>query len=97
MRIFIATVAAALFAMVVLAATQQPDPPPGRAPYRRICAECHGANAEGNQGPKLAGITIDYDEFVAKVRHSDGEMPSISAKELSDDELKQVYAYLQGL
>ena len=96
MRIFILSVVSAIALMSGAVATQQNDPP-GRAPYRRVCASCHGENAEGSQGPRLAGTTIDYDEFVAKVRHSDGEMPSIPAKELSDEELKQVYAYLQGL
>ena len=96
MRIFVLSVVSAIALMSGAVATQQSDPP-GRTPYRRVCAGCHGDNAEGGQGPRLAGTTIDYDEFVAKVRHSDGEMPSIPAKELSDEELKQVYAFLQGL
>lgn len=96
MRIVILTVVSAVAVMSVVAAAQQNDPP-GKAPYRRVCAGCHGENAEGSQGPRLAGLTIDHDEFVAKVRHSDGEMPSIPAKELSDDELEQVFDYLQKL
>ncbi len=97
MRVLILS-AVALFALTsATVATGQNDPPPGQAPYRRVCAGCHGMNAEGSQGPRLAGLTIDHDEFVAKVRHSDGEMPSIPARELSDEDLDKVFAYLQGL
>ena len=96
MRILLLMFVSAIGVMSATVATQQADPP-GKVPYRRVCAGCHGDNAEGGQGPRLAGISIDYDEFVAKVRHSDGEMPSIPAKELSDEELKLVFAYLQGL
>lgn len=97
MRIVIVSALSAFVLMSAAVATQQKEPPAGQAPYRRICAGCHGENAEGGQGPRLAGITIDHDEFVAKVRHSDGEMPSIPARELSDEELDRVFAFLQGL
>ena len=66
-------------------------------PYARICAACHGEKAEGNQGPRLAGIALDFDEFFAKVRHSDGEMPSFPKSEITDDEIKQVFEYLKSL
>ena len=97
MRALVLMFLSAITVASATAATQQTDPPPGRTPFLRVCAACHGENAEGGQGPRLAGISIDYDEFVAKVRHSDGEMPSIPPKELSDDDLKQVFVYLQGL
>jgi mono/diheme cytochrome c family protein len=98
MRVLLLSVMAAIALISAgAAAARQDDPPAGRAPYRRVCAACHGGNAEGNQGPRLAGIDIDYDEFVAKVRHSDGEMPSIPAKEITDDEVKQVFEYLKSL
>ena len=97
MRVTILTLLSVVTLMSAAAATQQSDPPAGKAPYDRVCAGCHGPNAEGNQGPRLAGIALDYEEFSAKVRHSDGEMPSIPAKELSDDELKQVFEYLKSL
>lgn len=97
MRVLVFSVLSAITAVSAVTAMQQSDPPPGRAPYQRVCAACHGENAEGGQGPRLAGISIDFDEFVAKVRHPDGEMPSIPAKEVSDEELEQVFAYLQGL
>jgi mono/diheme cytochrome c family protein len=70
---------------------------PGRAPFTRVCASCHGDNAEGNQGPRLAGIVIEYEEFLAKVRHGGGEMPSISKAQITDEEVKLVFDYLTKL
>ena len=77
--------------------TRQNEPPAGKAPYERVCAACHGDNAEGGQGPKIAGITIDYDEFLAQVRHPSGEMPAIPKAEITDDEVKAVLEYLKSL
>ena len=45
----------------------------------------------------LAAIELEYDEFVAKIRTGGGEMPSISTKEISDDEVKQVFEFLKSL
>lgn len=91
----------ALFASLavtsVAMATQSPDPPPGKAPFTRVCAACHGGHADGGQGPRIAGTTLDYDEFLAKVRHSGGEMPSFSKDEVSDNEVKQIFDYLKSL
>jgi mono/diheme cytochrome c family protein len=75
----------------------QTEVPPGRAPFTRVCAACHGDNAEGNQGPRLAGIAIEYEEFLAKVRHSGGEMPSMSKTQITDEEVKLVFDYLTKL
>ncbi|MGC4080646.1 MAG: cytochrome c [Vicinamibacterales bacterium] len=75
----------------------QKEPPPGRAPYLRVCAACHGENAEGSQGPRLAGIQIDYDEFLAKVRHGGGEMPAIPKTQITDEEARQIFDYLTSM
>src|SRR5262245_25148414 len=77
--------------------TSQKDAPPGKVPFERVCATCHGPNAEGAQGPKIAGIEIEYEEFLAKVRHGGGEMPAISQSQMTDEEVKQVFDYLQSL
>ena len=79
------------------AVTTLQSEPPGKVPFGRVCAACHGENAEGSQGPRLAGMELEYDEFLAKVRHGGGEMPSISEKEISDDEVKQVFEFLKSL
>jgi mono/diheme cytochrome c family protein len=95
MSVVTLTFAAATMSAAV--ATRQSEPPPGKVPYERVCAACHGDNAEGGQGPKVAGIALDYDEFLAQVRHPSGEMPSIPKTEITDDEVEAVLEYLKSL
>jgi mono/diheme cytochrome c family protein len=97
MRVFILSLVSVVTLMSAAVATRQSEPLPGKVPYDRVCAMCHGENAEGSQGPKIAGIALEYDEFLAKVRHGGGEMPSIPKTEISDDEVKQVFEYLKSL
>jgi mono/diheme cytochrome c family protein len=97
MRVLMLGLVSVIALMPATAASRQSEPTPGKVPFARVCAACHGEKAEGNQGPRLAGITLEYDEFLAKVRHSDGEMPSIPKTEITDDEVKQVFDYLKSL
>ena len=83
--------------VTVATATGQSDPPPGKAPFERVCAACHGDDAKGNQGPSLVPLTLEYDEFLAQVRNGGGEMKQISRAEMTDDEVKQVFEYLKSL
>jgi mono/diheme cytochrome c family protein len=83
--------------MSTLAATRQADPAPGKAPYERVCAGCHGVTAQGDQGPSLVPMTLEYDELLAKVRGGGGEMPPISKTQLSDEDVKRVHEYLKSL
>jgi mono/diheme cytochrome c family protein len=77
--------------------TSQGEPLPGKVPYERVCAACHGDTAQGDQGPKLTPMTLEYEEILAKVRQGGGEMPAISKARMSDDEVKQVLEYLKSL
>jgi mono/diheme cytochrome c family protein len=97
MRIFMLSLVPVITLMSAAVTTSQKEAPPGKVPYGRVCAACHGENAEGAQGPRLARIELEYDEFLAKVRHGGGEMPAISTSQVSDDEVKQVFEYLQSL
>jgi mono/diheme cytochrome c family protein len=75
----------------------QTKEPAGKAPFLRVCAACHGEDAKGSQGPSLVPLNLEYDEFVAQVRNGGGEMKQISKSEMSDEEVKQVFDYLQSL
>jgi mono/diheme cytochrome c family protein len=75
----------------------QNEPLPGKVPYERVCAACHGDTAQGDQGPKLTPMTLDFDEILAKVRQGGGEMPAISKAKMGDEEVKQVLEYLKSL
>ena len=97
MRALILSLVSVVTVMSAAVTTGQGEPPPGKVPFARVCAGCHGENAEGSQGPRLAAIALEYDEFLAKVRHGGGEMPSIPTREITDDEVKQVFEYLKSL
>jgi mono/diheme cytochrome c family protein len=73
------------------------DPPPGQVAYDRVCKVCHGSEGQGNAGPALVPFELEDEELLAKVREGGGEMPPISANRVSDDEVKQIAAYLKSL
>ena len=76
---------------------RQSEPPPGKVPYDRVCKVCHGEDARGDAGPRLVPLDMEYEELIAKVREGGGEMPPISTTTVSDDEVKQILAYLKSL
>jgi mono/diheme cytochrome c family protein len=61
------------------------------------CVACHGANAEGGAGPKLAGTSLPFDTVKNTVRNGrGGEMPKFSADQVSDQSLADIYAWLKS-
>ena len=73
------------------------DDHPGKAPYDRVCRVCHGPEGRGNQGPRLVPFEKDPDDLLVQVREGSGEMPPISENRVSDEEVKQIAAYLKSL
>jgi mono/diheme cytochrome c family protein len=66
------------------------------------CFRCHGSAGEGMTGngsgpPKIAATHLSLPEFVGSVRDPKGQMPPFSAKQVSDVELSDVYAFLQSI
>lgn len=62
------------------------------------CISCHGANAEGGVGPKLAGTALPADQFKNTVRNGKGAaMPKFSAGQISDQALTDIYAWLKSM
>ena len=94
----LALVGAAACALgIVVAAQTTREPHPGQAPYDRVCRVCHGPEGKGNAGPSLVPFSMEIDELIARVREGGGEMPPISENRVSDDEVKQIAAYLTSL
>jgi len=79
----------------ILASAEEPHP--GQAPYDRICKICHGSEGQGNQGPALVPFEMDDEQLLAKVREGGGEMPPVSERRLSDDDVKLIAGYLRSL
>jgi mono/diheme cytochrome c family protein len=71
----------------------------GAALYKKNgCYECHVNNAQGGpQGPRLGPNPIPLPRFMAYVRGPAGDMPPFTKKVLSDEDLQNIYAFLQAL
>jgi mono/diheme cytochrome c family protein len=71
------------------------DATAGKTAYASLpCAGCHGENAEGGVGPKLAGMQESWDRFQSTVRNGREEMPKFGTDVVSDQQLADVYAWL---
>jgi len=74
----------------------------GQQVFKAIgCWECHGTMGQGSimtsAGKRLAPDPLPWETFLAFVRSSNRAMPSFSEKILSDDDLADIYAYLQSV
>jgi mono/diheme cytochrome c family protein len=108
-RTFVA--AAALFSVVTAHAQnlpapkppgQLPPPPPGRVDaggvlFKKIgCYQCHGGEAQGGlSGPRI-GPGFPYDRFFGYTRKPTGDMPPYSTKVLTNQELADIYAWVNA-
>jgi mono/diheme cytochrome c family protein len=85
------------------------DAEAGREFFNGACSVCHGQDAEGTErAPSLDGRRLDADYVAERVRLSGdrdsaiyfgltgGRMPFWSADRISDDELRDVIAYVIG-
>ena len=70
---------------------------PGAPSYRQVCELCHGAVGRGDIAPALVPFGFDAEYVLAVVREGYGQMPPISRRELDDDAVRQVAAYLEVL
>lgn len=83
------------------AAAEEPDIELGEEIYE-ICAPCHGPNGQGGGGgvyPRLAGMPIDYlseqlRDFKKRVRTNIPMLPYATDRELSDEDILHVSAFL---
>jgi mono/diheme cytochrome c family protein len=62
------------------------------------CYECHGREGQGSTvtGPRIAPDPVPFDVLAGYVRKPTGEMPPYTAKVISDQELADIYAFLQS-
>jgi mono/diheme cytochrome c family protein len=74
----------------------------GKAVYMKDgCFLCHGRVGQGggyNQPtPSLAKTAMPFEGFMGQLRQPSDDMPAYSAKVLSDQEVADIYAYVQSL
>ena len=100
MRLTGLQIAVSLIALVLCdSAASAGDAAKGKQAYVRVgCFACHGHQGQGGvAGLKLAPDPMPYETLVAFVRTSSRQMPPYSAEILSDEELGDIYAFLQSI
>ena len=83
--------------LVLAAATGSAEDAPGKVAYERVCGDCHGSKGQGDIALGIVPLGYDADYVFVIVREGYVEMPPISKREISDEEVYQVVAYLESL
>lgn len=87
-----------LLLTLLTACTPAADPHRGAQRFTALpCAGCHGATAQGQFGPPLAGTALTLDEVRNQVRHPRDQMPAFAPDTVSDRDVADIYAWLQTL
>ena len=62
------------------------------------CYQCHGREGQGSNmsGPRIAPDAVTLETVLRYVRKPSGEMPPYTEKVISDQELTDIFAYLQS-
>lgn len=98
-------IVAALLALIPDANTQaRGDSQNGKKAFEKLgCLRCHGSAGEGMPqtgkeagSPKIAATKLPLRDFLQSVRKPKGQMPPFGTKQASDEELSDVYAFLQS-
>jgi mono/diheme cytochrome c family protein len=97
---------AAILAPFCSAKAQLPgDARNGKNVFQKLgCFGCHGSGGEGmpqrgkKSGPtEIAATHLSLQQFVHSVREPKGQMPPFGAKQVSDAELSDIYAFLHSV
>jgi mono/diheme cytochrome c family protein len=104
-RLFAAALAATVLSVAVPALAQ--DAPKGNAEngkkvfIAKGCFECHGRAGQGGAfntpAPTLAKTMLPFEGLKGYLRGPTGDMPAYTEKLLPDQEVADIYAYLQSL
>jgi len=70
------------------------DPKRGASLYRATCSGCHGVNAEGGVGPRLAGANLTIARVKAQIDNGGGTMPAGLAAGRHEED---ILAYIQSI
>ena len=63
------------------------------------CYECHGHEGQGaaqGAGPRIGPPLMSQEALINYVRQPSGQMPPYTSKVISDQELADIFAYLQS-
>ncbi|GEM_PF-5860634 len=88
--------------------TQAPPPPPppagggnatvGRTLFLSVgCSGCHGQQGQGDFGPRIAKTSLAFEQVLQQVRTPRNLMTPFAPSDLSDQDVRNIYAFLQTL
>jgi mono/diheme cytochrome c family protein len=74
------------------------NPVHGKALFTKIgCFQCHGyAGQGGRAGARIVPMAFEAQDMIRYVRRPPGEMPAYTEKVASDEELRDIWAYLKS-
>jgi len=78
---------------------QKPSANDGKVVFAQNCSSCHGSTGmEGGVGPSLRGERKrkTLDELVAWIKHPDPPMPRLYPETLSEQDVRNVAAYVDS-
>jgi mono/diheme cytochrome c family protein len=96
--ILISTVLVLLILTTSVAFAQDPDA--GKTTWEQEvwqCSRCHGAEGEGVFARPLSNSTLTEAEWIAQVRTPRRFMPHFSEAQVSDQQIKDMHAYITAL
>lgn len=106
-RILLTAFAAAAFGAGTIAVASAQDAPHGDATNgKRIylqdgCFTCHGRSGQGGAyngpAPILAHTAMPFDGFKSQLREPANDMPAFSGAVLSDQDVADIYAFVETL
>ena len=68
----------------------------GKVTFNKTCYTCHGTTGQGAEtGPRIRPTALAFDAFIHQVRRPAREMVPIPSTILSDQDVADIYAYLQ--
>jgi mono/diheme cytochrome c family protein len=98
---------AAAFVIGSIATVQAQDAPPGDAGNgKRVyladgCFTCHGRAGQGGAyngpAPILAKTAMPFEGFKMQIRNPSNDMPAYSEAVMSDQQIADIYAFVQSL
>ena len=65
--------------------------------FTGVCRPCHGSDGRGGVAPPLVPMTKSTAEVLAIVREGFGQMPPVSASELTDQEVAGIVEHLRSI
>jgi mono/diheme cytochrome c family protein len=78
------------------AAMAAPSAVKGKEIFHRVgCYECHNYQGQGGVGPRVSAVA--FERLKSYVRNANGNMPPYAPTVLSDDDIADIYAYLQSI